>query len=82
MGKIVSFEEIEPGHELHEKMTHYRESMMSELANHCEELEELYLTQEINEISSESIDVAVRKAVLSGKTVPLLCGSALKNKGI
>lgn len=38
--------------------------------------------EELTDISAEMIDAAVRKAVMSQRAVPLLCGSALKNKGI
>ena len=56
--------------------------MVSQLANYCEELEELYLTEELMDIESDAIDNAVRKAMKSGQMVPLFCGSALKNKGV
>lgn len=79
---MVSFEAIAAGHPLFDKMTFYRDCMVTELANYCEELEEQYLTMELNEISQEAIHSAVRKAIVSEKMVPLLCGSALKNKGV
>jgi hypothetical protein len=43
---------------------------------------DLYLGEDLNLISTDSIDAAIRKACNSQKAVPLLCGSALKNKGI
>lgn len=56
--------------------------MIQELANYCQILEEQYLTLNLDEISAEVIEEAIRKAILSGRVVPLLCGSALRNKGI
>ena len=56
--------------------------MIDQLSNFDEELGDLYLSEDIENISMQSIDKAVRKAILSGKAVPLLCGSALKNKGV
>ena len=56
--------------------------MISELANYCEILEEQYLTLGLDEIPTKIIDDAIRKAMNSGKAIPLLCGSALRNKGI
>ena len=56
--------------------------MIEQLSNYDDELGDLYLSDDISAIDSLSIDRAVRKAIMSGKAVPLLCGSALKNKGI
>lgn len=57
-----------------------RESMIEALANENEELADAYL--EGGEIPSEIIRKAIRSAVISGKVVPVLCGTALKNKGV
>ena len=63
-------------------MYKYRDGMIQELANYCQILEEQYLTLELDQISTEVIEEAIRKSILSGRAVPLLCGSALRNKGI
>lgn len=63
-------------------MYEHRDGMIQELANYCQILEEQYLTLKLDEISAEVIEEAIRKAILSGRVVPLLCGSALRNKGI
>ena len=47
MGKIVSIEEIDSQHILFGKMHHYRELMISQLANYCDELADLYLGEDI-----------------------------------
>lgn len=57
-----------------------RESMIEALANDDEELADAYL--EGGEIPSEIIRKAIRSAVISGRVVPVLCGTALKNKGV
>jgi hypothetical protein len=36
---MVSMEEIDTNHPLYDKMHTYRDSMISELANYCEDLE-------------------------------------------
>ena len=63
---MVSMEEIDTKHLLYDKMHAYRDSMISELANYCEDLEELYLTCELHEIPTEAIDNAIRKAIVTG----------------
>ena len=82
LGKIVSIDEIDPQHALYDVMMSHRETMVSQLSNFCDDLADLYLEQELHEIDSLVIDNAVRKAIDSHKAVPLLCGSALKNKGV
>jgi len=78
LGTKFSFEEIP--HELKEKAAHYREILMERVAETDEELLLSYL--EGKEITPEELRRALRKATLSGKLVPVLCGSALRNKGI
>lgn len=56
--------------------------MIEALANYDEKLADLYLEGELEKISTCDIDRAIAKAACSMKAVPLLCGSALKNKGV
>jgi len=57
-----------------------REKMIEALADVDDALAEKYLGGE--EISEEDIIKAVRQATISLKLVPVMCGSALKNKGV
>ncbi len=70
--------EIEP--DLVEKADEYRELLMETLAETDDALMEAYLSEE--QIDAKTIMAAVRKATINLELVPLLCGSALKNKGI
>jgi elongation factor G len=58
----------------------YREEMMETIATEDEALMEAYL--EGAEISEDQIKAAIRKGTLSHSFVPMLCGSAFKNKGV
>ncbi|MEQ8437263.1 MAG: elongation factor G [Ilumatobacter fluminis] len=58
----------------------YREEMMETLATEDEELMEKYLGGE--EITEDEIKAAIRKGTLEHSFVPILCGSAFKNKGV
>jgi elongation factor G len=58
----------------------YREEMMDTIATEDEELMELYLGGE--EVSEDQIKGAIRKGTLAHAFVPILCGSAFKNKGV
>lgn len=57
-----------------------REGMIETLAEFDDALAEKYL--EGQEITEDELVASLRKATLSLKIVPVLCGSALKNKGI
>jgi elongation factor G len=58
----------------------YRLKMIETIADFDEELMIDYLDGK--EISEDKIISAIRKATLSGKCTPVLCGSAFKNKGV
>ncbi len=57
-----------------------REKMIETLAEFDDDLAEKYLAGE--KIEAAQIDKALRKATISLKIVPVLCGAALRNKGI
>jgi elongation factor G len=58
----------------------HRELLIERVAETDEELTLKYLEGE--EISKEELVAALRRATIAGTLVPVLCGSALKNKGV
>jgi len=66
--------------ELEEVSTRYREQIVEKLTESDDELVGLYL--EGGRISALELKRALRRATLANKVVPVLCGSALRNKGI
>jgi len=58
----------------------YREQMMETIATQDEALMDKYLGGE--EISEDEIKAAIRTGTLAFDFVPILCGSAFKNKGV
>jgi elongation factor G len=58
----------------------YREKLIETVAEVDDAVMEDYISE--NPITSESLLTAIRKATVNLKLVPILCGSALKNKGI
>jgi elongation factor G len=58
----------------------YREAMMETIATQDEALMDAYLAGE--ELSEADIKKAIRKGTLAFDFVPILCGSAFKNKGV
>ncbi len=57
-----------------------RQEMIEAIAETNDELTLLYLEGE--ELDVEELKHALRKATIEGKLVPVLCGAALKNKGV
>ncbi|MEY4166067.1 MAG: elongation factor [Actinomycetota bacterium] len=63
-----------------EEANSYREQMLDTIATSDEELMEKYLAGE--ELAEADIKRAIRKGTLAFEFVPILCGSAFKNKGV
>ncbi len=78
LGAKYHFEEIPA--DLKDKAEEYRLKLLESLADINDEIMEKYL--EGKEITSEEIREAIREATINFKIVPVLCGSAFKNKGI
>ncbi len=76
----VDFKEISVPKELKEQAMLYRSKLIESLAEIDENLMEKYLNGE--EISESELKEALRKATVSMKAVPVLCGAALRNQGI
>jgi len=66
--------------ELQEEAARRRESLVEKVAETDEALTLKYLEGE--EITAEELQRALRQATLDGELVPVLCGSALRNKGV
>jgi elongation factor G len=77
-GQVVKKEEISQN--FLEKAKEWREKMVEKIASEDENLLEKYFAGE--EISQKELKEALRKATISYRLIPVLCGSALKNKGV
>ncbi|GIX31529.1 MAG: elongation factor G 1 [Porticoccaceae bacterium] len=77
-GMTFRFEEIPE--ELRETCEQLREQMVEAAAEASEELMEAYL--ESGELSEEQIRAGLRARTIAGEIVPVLGGSAFKNKGV
>ncbi len=75
----TKWQDIDIPEDLVEKSKEYRAKMIEAIVENDEELMNKYL--EGAEIPLEDLKKVLRKAVCSNKIVPVLCGSALKNKG-
>ena len=76
----AKWDEVDIPAHMVDQAAEYREKMMETIATSDEELMEKYLGGE--EVSLEEIKRAIRAGTLAGDFVPVLCGSAFKNKGV
>ncbi len=77
-GKV--FEVLDIPANLREQAAKYREQMMEKVADCDDTLMMKYLEGEA--ITPDEIKAAIRKGTIDLKIVPILCGSAYKNKGV
>ncbi|MBM3248088.1 MAG: elongation factor G, partial [Candidatus Omnitrophica bacterium] len=78
-GKEVRIEEIPE--DLKETADKYRHLLIEKIATHDDALMQKYMETK-DAISKEEIVAALRRGTIANKMVPLLCGAALKNKGV
>jgi elongation factor G len=79
LGSTMALEDVEPG-ELRELAEQWRFRLIEAIAEQDDELTEMYL--EGKTIPVERLKRALRLATIAGTVLPMLCGSAFKNKGV
>jgi elongation factor G len=78
LGASYHLEEIDP--QYRQEAEAYREKILETAAEYDDDLMEAYLSEK--PVEPDKIFEAIRKATVSLDLVPVLCGSALRNKGI
>jgi elongation factor G len=76
----MKFEKREVPAELLEEAKQWREKLVEVAAEANEELMNKYL--ETNELSVDEVKKGIRVRTINNEIVPMLCGSAFKNKGV
>ncbi|HSL75093.1 MAG TPA: elongation factor G [Ilumatobacteraceae bacterium] len=76
----AKWDEVDIPDDMVDQANEYREAMMETIATQDEALMDAYLGGE--ELSESDIKAAIRKGTLAFDFVPILCGSAFKNKGV
>ncbi|MEK7557935.1 MAG: elongation factor G [Patescibacteria group bacterium] len=76
----TKWEDIEIPLDMKDKVKEYRDKLIEAIVEDSEELMNKYLAGE--EIAPADLKKELRKAVIANRIVPVLCGSALKNKGV
>ncbi len=78
IGKDI--EEIDIPVDLVELVNEWRGNLLESVSDSDDVLMEKYLEGE--ELTEDEVRLGLRKGTLSGKIVPMVCGSAFKNKGV
>ena len=78
LGENVEVSEVDPAHA--EEVDHWRDRLIEAAADRDDRLLEKYLAGE--EIASADLKDVLRTATLRRELVPVLCGAALRNKGV
>ncbi|MDX2136587.1 MAG: elongation factor G [Chloroflexota bacterium] len=78
MGNDIKYHDVPESHR--EQAETRRQEMIEKVVENDDFLTEKYLMGE--EITNEELLPAMRAATIAGKIQPVLCGSALKNKGV
>ena len=76
----AQFQEIPIPSDLQEEASSYRDQLLETLADKDDVIMTKYLGEE--EIEPEELKRAIRAATVTLQAVPILCGAALRNKGI
>jgi elongation factor G len=74
------FEVVDIPADMQERVEAARELLVEEVCTYDEQLMDKYLGGE--ELSLEELQAGIRKACIEIKMIPVLCGSAFKNKGV
>ena len=77
----MTFKEVEIPADILDEAREYRGQLLEAVAEFDESLMEKYFEDE-NSLTESEILSALRQATISGKVVPMMCGSAFKNKGV
>ena len=77
----MTYEVIETPAELVDTVAEYREKLLEAVAEYDESLMEKFF-DDPNSISAEEIRAAIRAAVIDMSIIPMMCGTAFKNKGV
>lgn len=77
----MTYEEIPIPEDLVDTVAEWREKLLEVVAEYDDTLMEKFF-EDPNSITEEEMRAAVRQAVMDAKFVPMMCGSAFKNKGV
>jgi elongation factor G len=79
LGSTMELDEVEAG-ELRDVAMKWRQELIEAIAEQDDALLEMFFAGD--DLPVERLKTALRKATIAGTVLPMLCGSAFKNKGV
>ena len=79
-GQRYSWETIPE--DIRERAEEMHDALIEACADFDEQIMAKYLDGQLDQVTAEEIHLALRKGTLDNKIVPVLCGSAFRNKGV
>jgi len=77
----MTYEEIDIPEELEDEVEEWREKLFEAVAEYDDDILEKFF-DDPDSITREEVIEAIRKGTLEMKLIPMMCGSAFKNKGV
>ena len=77
----MTFKEVEIPEDMKDEVAEWREKLLESVADFDDTLMEKYF-DDPESITEEEVIAALRQACVANKVIPMLCGSAFKNKGV
>ena len=77
----MTFKEVPIPADMLDEVAEWREKLLESVADFDDTLMEKYF-EDPNSITEVEVIAALRKACIANKVIPMLCGSAFKNKGV
>ncbi|MBE2288231.1 MAG: elongation factor G [Chitinophagaceae bacterium] len=77
----MTYKEVPIPEDMKDEVDHWRQYLVEAVAEYDDQLMEKFF-EDPNSISEAEIHEAVRKATIDLSIIPMLCGSAYKNKGV
>jgi len=79
--KGMTYKEVPIPPDMADQVKEYREKMVEAIAEYDDQILEKFF-ENPDSITPDEIRAAIRKATIDMKIIPMLCGSAFKNKGV
>ncbi|NQX81845.1 MAG: elongation factor G [Flavobacteriaceae bacterium] len=77
----ATYKVVDIPEEMKEEVTEYRAALIEAVADYDDNLMEKFFEDE-NSITEDEVHAALRAAVMDMAIIPMICGSAFKNKGV
>jgi len=79
--KGMTFKIVDIPADMIDETNHWREKLLESVSEFDDKIMEKFFSDQ-SKITEDEVLTALRKATISGKIIPMVCGSAFKNKGV